>query len=182
MLDFLQQTRFAAARTGTVLQRIKSSGDIFWAQSDRDWILDGAAVHVSMVGFATKGKHSYSLDGIEVNDLIADLTSRADLTLAQSLPENEGLAFIGDMKKGQFDIDECCCPGHATRISNPNGRPNSDVIKPWINGLDITERPRNMWIIDFGVNTAKMDAAQYERPFEYVRENVKPARDSVRNP
>ncbi len=34
-----------------VLERIKETGDIFWAQSDRDWVLDGAAVHVSMIGF-----------------------------------------------------------------------------------------------------------------------------------
>jgi type II restriction/modification system DNA methylase subunit YeeA len=34
-----------------VLERIKKSGDIFMAWSDRDWILDGATVHVSMVGF-----------------------------------------------------------------------------------------------------------------------------------
>ncbi len=34
-----------------VLERIKESGDIFWAQSDRNWVLDGATVHVSMVGF-----------------------------------------------------------------------------------------------------------------------------------
>jgi hypothetical protein len=34
-----------------VLKRIKETGDIFFAESDRDWILDGAAVHVSMIGF-----------------------------------------------------------------------------------------------------------------------------------
>ena len=34
-----------------VLERIKETGDVFWAQSDRNWILDGATVHVSMVGF-----------------------------------------------------------------------------------------------------------------------------------
>jgi len=34
-----------------VLERIKEPGDIFWAQSNRDWVLDGAAVRVSMVGF-----------------------------------------------------------------------------------------------------------------------------------
>jgi type II restriction/modification system DNA methylase subunit YeeA len=33
------------------LERIKESGDIFFAVSDRDWILDGATVHVSIVGF-----------------------------------------------------------------------------------------------------------------------------------
>ena len=34
-----------------VLKRIKETGDIFMAWSDREWILDGAAVRVSMVGF-----------------------------------------------------------------------------------------------------------------------------------
>ena len=34
-----------------VLNRIKKTGDIFFAESDRDWILAGANVHVSMVGF-----------------------------------------------------------------------------------------------------------------------------------
>lgn len=34
-----------------VLERIKESGDIFYAQADRPWILDGAAVRISMVGF-----------------------------------------------------------------------------------------------------------------------------------
>ena len=33
-----------------VLQRIKDS-DMFMAWSDREWILDGAAVRVSMIGF-----------------------------------------------------------------------------------------------------------------------------------
>ena len=34
-----------------VLQRIKDSGDIFFAWSDQPWILEGAAVHTSIVGF-----------------------------------------------------------------------------------------------------------------------------------
>jgi hypothetical protein len=35
-----------------------------------------------------------------------------------------------------------------------------------------------MWIIDFGVGMPEAEAAQYEAPFEYVREHVKPARDN----
>jgi hypothetical protein len=34
-----------------VLKRIKETGDIFFAVSDRDWVLAGASVHISMVGF-----------------------------------------------------------------------------------------------------------------------------------
>jgi type II restriction/modification system DNA methylase subunit YeeA len=34
-----------------VLERLKDTGDIFMAWSDRPWVLDGAAVRVSMIGF-----------------------------------------------------------------------------------------------------------------------------------
>ena len=34
-----------------VLEGIKATGDIFMAWRDRAWVLDGAAVRVSMVGF-----------------------------------------------------------------------------------------------------------------------------------
>ena len=34
-----------------VLERIKESGDIFMAWSDEPWVLDGAAVRISIVGF-----------------------------------------------------------------------------------------------------------------------------------
>ena len=48
---------------------------------------------------------------------------------------------------------------------NPNGRPNSDVVRPWVNGMDITRRPRDMWIIDFGVDMPEEQAALYEQPY-----------------
>jgi hypothetical protein len=59
---------------------------------------------------------------------------------------------------------------------NPHGRPNSDVVRPWVNGLDITRRPRHMWIIDFPPGMSEKDAALYEAPFEYVKSEVKPER------
>ena len=34
-----------------VLKRIKETGGIFFAESDREWVLDGANVHISMIGF-----------------------------------------------------------------------------------------------------------------------------------
>lgn len=37
-----------------------------------------------------------------------------------------------------------------------------------------------MWIIDFGVAMPIHEAALYERPFEHVKQHVKPFRDSVR--
>ena len=46
-----------------VLKRIKETGDIFFAESDRDWILAGANVHVSMIGFDEGSEKMKALDG-----------------------------------------------------------------------------------------------------------------------
>jgi type II restriction/modification system DNA methylase subunit YeeA len=83
---------------------------------------------------------------------------------------------MGDTKGGPFDIDAATAERMLAAPLNPSGRPNSDVVVPWINALDITRRPRNMFIIDFGVDMPESDAALYEMPFEYVKEHVLPAR------
>ncbi|HRA32494.1 MAG TPA: hypothetical protein PL172_11300, partial [Thermomicrobiales bacterium] len=124
-----------------VLERIKASGDIFMAWSDEPWVLDGAAVRVSIVGFDDGEIDDRILDGCDVQTINADLTSSVDITTAQRLEENLGIAYMGDTKGGPFDI-----PGDVARRwlalpVNPNGRPNSDVVRPWVNGLDITRRP-----------------------------------------
>ncbi len=162
-----------------VLERIKQNGNIFWAQSDRNWILDGANVHVSMVGFDRGEEVERTLDGRRVEMINADLSSRADLPSATQLNENHGLSFIGTQKTGPFDLSEDQASSMLASVGNPNARPNSDVIKKWINALDITQRPRKMWIIDFGVDRPLDSAALYEQPFEYVRKYVKPVRDQV---
>jgi type II restriction/modification system DNA methylase subunit YeeA len=159
-----------------VLERIKETGDIFWAQSDRDWILDGATVHVSMVGFDRGIEQSRTLDGKMTQTINADLTASVDLTTARRLEENRGLAFMGDTKGGAFDIPADVALKMLNTPLNPNGRPNSDVVRPWVNGLDITQRPRGTWIIDFGVDMPEDEASLYEMPFEYILKNVKPAR------
>ncbi len=160
-----------------VLDRIKESGDIFLAWDDEPWILNGAAVRISIVGFDAGQEQERSLDGVPVMAINADLTATTDITAAKPLRENQGIAFMGDTKGGPFDI-----PGDLARCwlvlpTNPNGRPNSDVVRPWVNGLDIARRPRDMWIIDFGMGMTEEDAALFEAPFEYVREHVKPSRE-----
>jgi len=158
-----------------VLQRIKESGDIFLAWSDEPWVLDGASVRVSIVGFDDGGEGKRVLDGIPVSEIHANLTALPDITIAKVLDENRGVSFMGTTKGGPFDI-----PGELARawidLPNATGRSNRDVVKPSVNGLDIVRRPRDMWIIDFtGLSVA--EASEYEVPFEYVRANVKPMRD-----
>ena len=159
-----------------VLERIKETGDIYMAWSDRDWVLEGANVHLSMVGFDGGSEKVRTLDGESVAVINADLTSESDLTIALPLPENFGIAYMGDTKGGAFDVDEVTARNMLAAKGNPNGKPNSDVVRPWVNGLDIVRRPRNMWFIDFGIDMTESSAAKYEVPFEYVKRHVLPIR------
>ncbi|MFM9106174.1 MAG: class I SAM-dependent DNA methyltransferase, partial [Chloroflexota bacterium] len=164
-----------------VLKRIKESGDIFMAWSDQPWILDGAAVRISIVGFDDGSETTATLDGERVVRVNADLTASVDITRAARLRENLGIALQGPVKVGPFELDSDAANTMLTSPPNPNGRPNADIIQPWVNGLDIVRRPRHMSIIDFG-SMDESQAALYELPFEYVLKNIKPLRDKNADP
>jgi type II restriction/modification system DNA methylase subunit YeeA len=163
-----------------ILERILKSGGIFMAWSDRPWILDGAAVRVSLVGFDNGSQKTRTLDGEPVAAIHADLNASANLASALPLPENANLCFLGVMKGGPFDLTEEAARVMLSAPLNPNGRPNSDVVKRRLIGRDIVQRSRGGWLIDFGDMT-EAEAALYEKPFEYVREMVKPLRDKNRD-
>jgi type II restriction/modification system DNA methylase subunit YeeA len=115
-----------------------------------------------------------------VEGINANLTSRTDVGQARRLKENVGISFMGDTKVGPFDIDGATARQMLAQ-HNPHRKPNSDVVRPWVNGLDITRRPRGMWIIDFPPGMNEKDAAQYVSPFEYIKEHVKPMRATARS-
>ena len=161
---------------------------IFEAWSDEPWVIDGAAVRVSLVCFSRADDESVAstrLDDAAVDEIYTDLTARrdgigVDLTNARRLAENDGVAFMGDTKGGPFDI-----PGDLAREwlrlpANPNGRPNADVLKPWVNAMDLTRRPAGKWIVDFGVTMPVDEAALYEQPFHWTKEHVYPMRQENR--
>src|SRR5260370_22664195 len=129
-----------------VLERVKKSGDIFYAQADRPWVLDGADVRVSLIGFddgrdTSRLLNDNTLDPAQmaltnarvVSTINADLSGSLDLTTAIRLSENRGLCFQGPVKVGAFEI-------HREQAdlmlasTNPHGRHNADVLRPWLNG------------------------------------------------
>ncbi len=162
-----------------VLERIKESGDIFFAVSDREWILDGATVHISMAGFDNGAESNRMLDDSGVSCINSNLTADVNLAEARRLGCNAGISFMGDTKGGPFDIPDSIAT-EMLHAPNPNGRPNSDVVVPWMNGLDITSRSRNMWIIDFGMVATMEIACLYDSPFAYIEAKVKPQRAASR--
>ena len=173
-----QAIRFQSNRP--VLVRIKRSGDIFNVVSDQEWRSNdpnAASVHISIICFDDGSESFRMLDGKRTSNINADLTRGPDLTLAKPLAKNRNLSFQGIGKVGEFDITEDVA---FEMMAEPNahGKPNSDVIRRWINGIDIARRPRDVWIIDFGVDMPESEAALYEAPFEHVKEKVKPTRIS----
>ena len=162
-----------------VLQRIKETGDIFVARSDHPWVLEGAAVHISIVGFDDGSEWERELDGQSVAAINANLTVGVDLTLAQRLASNLNTAFQGPVKVGKFDITNALAE-EMLHQPNPHGDSNRAVISPWVNGKDITDRPRSMWIIDFGTMSHDQ-ASLYEAPFEYLNKRVRPTREQNRD-
>ena len=169
-------------RNRAVLDRIVRSGQVFDAWSDEPWVVEGAAVRVSLVCFAgADSALSPSLNGEAASRIQADLTAGSlDLGVAGRLKRNAGVSFMGDTKNGPFDI-----PGKLAREwlrlpANPNGRANADVLKPWMNGMDVTRRPAGKWIVDFGNSMSEAETALYEAPFAHIAEHVKPARQRNR--
>lgn len=168
-------------RMGTniaTLERIKKYGDIFMAWSDRDWILEGAAVRVSMIGFDDGSQSHRTLDGQNVTKINADLTSELDLTTSKKLNENAEIAFIGTQRSGPFDISESLAHKMLS-AQNESGLLNSEVVRPQFNSRDVIEGPRNVWVIDFG-KMSKKEARKYQAPFEYVEKFVYPVRSKAR--
>lgn len=160
-----------------VLERINDSGSIFWAVSDRDWILDGATVHVSMIGFDDGTEATKTLDGEVVSSIHSNLRSgsKCDVTTAKSLSENQSVCYLGVMKAGSFDIDEAEA---VLMLHGPNAHrvPNSDVLRPRLTARDILQRADIGWIVDFGCAATAEEASCYEMPWKYVETHVRPER------
>ena len=79
---------------------------------------------------------------------------------------------MGDTKGGPFDV-----PGEQAREwlrepASPNGKPGSDVLGPWMHGLDVTRRPADKWIVDVGWSIVREEAALYEATFQHAKERV----------
>ena len=145
-------------------------------------MVGGAAVRVSLICFTSEDtKSSTHLNGDEVSRINTDLTAgTVDLTKVEKLPANQEACFRCGEKGGAFDISGDLAREWLKLPANPNRRPNSDVLKPWFNGQDVTRRSKDKWIIDFGHEISEADAALYEAPFAYLVEHVKPARQRNR--
>lgn len=161
-------------RNRAVLDAVVRDVRIYDAWSDEAWVNDGADVRVSLVAFGHVDGID-TLNGQSVGAINADLTAGSvgavSLDLSKAKPINSsGTSFIGTQKGGSFDVE-----GRVAREwlgqPNPHGLSNAAVLRPWINGLDLTRRPNGMWIIDFETRSGE-EAALFERPWHHAKQFV----------
>jgi type II restriction/modification system DNA methylase subunit YeeA len=158
-----------------VLEGIKNIVPIFKVWSDEPWIVDGADVRISIICFGRTDNELYYLDNQVVSEIFSDLRGRLvtsnkkDLTTAFILNENLETAFTGAQKNGKYNI-----PGELARSwialpLNPNGMPNTAVLKKWTNVDILTKSRGDFWIVDFGVAMKEEAACLYEAPYQYLK-------------
>jgi hypothetical protein len=165
-----------------VLDAICETTRIFEAWSDEGWVNEGAAVRVSLVAFG-HATQAAQLDGVGVDAIAADLSPQkagdaTDLTTATKLTQNANASFIGTQKNGPFDVS-----GELARQwlaqPNPNGLSSATVLRPFVNGIGVTRRPEDVWVIDFD-KMSEADASLFEHPFAHAIREVKPTRMDLR--
>ena len=165
-----------------VLQRLMTTTRIYDAWADEDWVNAGAAVRVSLIAFGLETVQAH-LDGEPVAEIYADLKARRgddaalDLTSAQPLAENAGASFFGYCLAGNFVVEAAQARAWLD-LPNPNRRSNGEVLSPIWNGADLTRRPDDRWVVDFGCDLSEEDAAVFEAPFAHLVEAVKAVRAS----
>ena len=124
-----------------------------------------------MVGFDAGTETRKFLDGNLVESINSDLTGRIDLAGATILPENRRLSFMGLTPTGRFQLDTALSNLLLSSENSNSQLRNADVLKPYINGKDITERDRLNWIVDFsGMSLA--EAMQYHLPMRHVLDST----------
>ena len=153
-----------------VLIKICDECTLFDAWSNEPWVIDGAAVRVSIVCFGSKSEvyPYFELNRNRVTIINPDLTSGVDVTRANVIPSNKDCCFVGIQKSGPLEIDGQTVRNWMSLPTNPNGRRNADVLKPYWNGDDIVGRPRDVWLVDFPPDLSEADVALFEQPFAFV--------------
>jgi type II restriction/modification system DNA methylase subunit YeeA len=169
-----------------VLQRILESSHPFNAWADEPWVVEGAAVRVSILCVEPQEQTTPAmLNGLSVRGISARLQEvssdkTVDFLQCAPLEECQRVAFVGSQKDGPFNVDPKLAREMLSAPRNPHGKSNADVVRCWLNGRAILEARSDLWIIDFGERKLE-EAMLYEVPFCYVQKKVEPLRRTNRD-
>ena len=164
-----------------------------FAIPDHPWVdtAEGAAVRIAMT-VGTAGEHPGELlevtgeepqpDGSENvsfksqhGKISAELTIGADVSSCVELHANEGLAYRGMQLIGSGFI---VTPDEAKELGLGKIRGLDKYIRPYRNGKDLTDAPREVMVIDLFGLTVDEVREKFPAVYQHVLTKVKPERDS----
>ena len=159
---------------------------LLYAVPDHPWVdaADGAAVRIAMT-VGAGGDCSGTLEtvvsekdtggeGLEVitqkrvGKLHSDLKYGANISGTKKLQSNLGLSFMGVTLVGVGFVVE---PDDVEILKE------SDVVKPYMNGRDLTQVSRGCYVIDFYGYSSEVARQRFPNSYQRVLERVKPLRD-----
>jgi hypothetical protein len=174
-----------------VVERASEQGArVVWAAPDHPWLdgSDSAAVRVAMTVVTSSSEPVQRLivddEGGDRSKQFAqrfnsDLSIGADIARTSSTPlksnsnlSNRGFAPVG----AGFIVDR----SEAERLLAADTS-NADVLRPFRHGKCLTARPKDEFIIDFGLRSEEQ-SRRYAILFDIVRTRVKPGRDANADP
>jgi hypothetical protein len=166
------------ARSASLNYVVEHGGVIDRAVSTQDWPGE-AAVDVSIVNWIREPAAPLShflLDELPVEGIDTALeASTIPLADVPGIPANRGRAFQGFLPGARYDIE--LASARALLAADPR---NEDVIRPYLNGKDITSTPDQeptRYVIDFGQSPLE-DAMRYPDALDMIRTQAKPAREA----
>lgn len=166
---------------GIVENAALSGASVVWAIADHPWVDEqgGAAVRVAMTVLAHQPQ-SATLVQVDENAQVileatakrlnADLSISADVAGAVTSPlrANIGISFLGFLVNGPGFILEC---QEALNLLKADPR-NAEIVKPYLNGKDLADRPRDVYVIDFGSREVE-EARSYPVLYNLVVDRVR---------
>ncbi|MGJ0502445.1 MAG: class I SAM-dependent DNA methyltransferase [Methylocystis sp.] len=153
-----------------VMIKICDECTLFEAWSNEPWVIDGAAVRVSLICFGSNSEQYplIRLNNTEIAAINPDLTTGVDVTRASFVEANKGCCFVGIQKSGPLEVAGSMAREWMRLPTNPNGHRSAEVLKPYWNGDDVVGRPRDVWLVDFLPGLSEAEAALFEQPFAHV--------------
>jgi hypothetical protein len=92
------------------LDQIAGKRLLFEAWSDEPWVIDGAAVRVSLLCFGIRHQET-RLNGVTVQEINSDLTGGSfNFTASNPLRENRGIAARRIERGGEFQVEDIKAP------------------------------------------------------------------------
>jgi hypothetical protein len=169
-----------------IAHALERGAGVAWAIPTHPWVDEAgsAAVRVAMTVIEKAPTRAVRIEvdesarvirQVEGDRLNSDLTAHADVAAAAGKPlkANAGLSSRGFTLVGRGFVLE---PGEAEDLLRQDPR-RAAVIRPYLNGRDLTRSARGVYVIDFGMRT-ESEAREYPVLYELLRSRVKPGRDA----